>query len=259
MKIFLINLPYQKDRLVNMSKQLEDRGLKYEIFPAVVGKELTEDFILQFYDKTFYDNRNHSYPMGMIGCALSHFFIYEKMVKENIPQALILEDDVVLSSDFNLDFLTKYASLASEDEMHLLFYHKFTTIELYKDQRALINGKYSNYKLNDIQGLVSTGCYFISNKIAKTMYENLLPLKTYPDEWVTFSKNKYFDQLNVVYPFIIDSALLQSSISAISSSSIIINKFLQFCQFTNFLWFNRITFYRRKFLFNKMRKVKVYG
>ncbi|PON10936.1 hypothetical protein C2W62_47455 [Candidatus Entotheonella serta] len=35
-----------------------------------------------------------------VGCALSHIQIYHQMVKENIDELLILEDDVVITQDF---------------------------------------------------------------------------------------------------------------------------------------------------------------
>ena len=35
-----------------------------------------------------------------IGCYLSHFRLYEKIVEENIDRAVILEDDVDVSADF---------------------------------------------------------------------------------------------------------------------------------------------------------------
>ena len=39
-------------------------------------------------------NKSGSYVPGAIGCALSHLKIYKHVVDNNIPYALILEDDV---------------------------------------------------------------------------------------------------------------------------------------------------------------------
>ena len=37
---------------------------------------------------------------GEIGCALSHLKIYQKTVDEDIPYALILEDDTLFDTEF---------------------------------------------------------------------------------------------------------------------------------------------------------------
>jgi glycosyl transferase, family 25 len=256
-KVFVINLEYQKERREKISKQLFDRNIEFEIFPAVVGKNLSEEYILKYYDRNFYENRHHSYPVGMIGCALSHFFIYEKMVKEGITEAIILEDDVILLPDFNRDFISNLSAQSVQDEITLLFYHKFTPMEIFNKDSKKINEKYTSYHLADLQGLVSTGGYFLTNKVAKNMYENILPLRTYPDEWVTFGKKNFFSKLNIIYPFIIESALLESSISYVSSNNPWINLLINYCKSKNILWFNQLSYIRRKYLFNKMRKVKL--
>ena len=47
-----------------------------------------------------YDYPNCFMTKGEIGCALSHLKIYQKTVDEDIPYALILEDDTVFDTEF---------------------------------------------------------------------------------------------------------------------------------------------------------------
>ncbi|MBO7684922.1 MAG: glycosyltransferase family 25 protein, partial [Kiritimatiellae bacterium] len=54
--------------------------------------------------------RGRLYTTGQIGCALSHHAVYRRMVDENLPAALVFEDDVLLSSDFS-------ASLAAAETL----------------------------------------------------------------------------------------------------------------------------------------------
>ena len=39
---------------------------------------------------------------GELGCSLSHIRLWEKMVKENIPEVLILEDDLLIGKCYLL-------------------------------------------------------------------------------------------------------------------------------------------------------------
>lgn len=97
---FVINLEKQEKRREIISKQLNALHIPFEIFPAVNGRLLTQEQISQLYDrekalkKGYYD-----LTLPEIGCALSHINIYKKIVSENIPYALILEDDAFLNPE----------------------------------------------------------------------------------------------------------------------------------------------------------------
>ena len=99
--IFVVNLESSADRRKFISEQLNDFGLKYEIFPAVDGRKKTQSEIDAVYDSGKAQEIFHrELTRGEIGCSWSHLNIYRKMVEGNISEALILEDDVFLSQDF---------------------------------------------------------------------------------------------------------------------------------------------------------------
>jgi glycosyl transferase family 25 len=50
--------------------------------------------------KYFTQNLVESGPAPRESCTFKHFLIYEKMVQENIPEALIFEDDAMLADNF---------------------------------------------------------------------------------------------------------------------------------------------------------------
>jgi hypothetical protein len=85
-RIFIITIPSFTDRINNMKKRLE--GVDYEFFYGAYGGDL---------DVTPYREVGSRLTRGQLSCALSHYRIYEKIVNENIQNALILEDDC----DFN--------------------------------------------------------------------------------------------------------------------------------------------------------------
>ncbi len=98
-RIFVINLARSPDRRRAMAGRLDELGLVHEFFAAVDGATLTEAD-LENYDR---EARLKAFGCDLqpneIGCYLSHYRIYEKIVAENIPRALILEDDLDFSGD----------------------------------------------------------------------------------------------------------------------------------------------------------------
>ena len=96
-KIFIINLDKDVERLSNAYEQLDKYEFKnYEKFTGIYGKQLS---INDINDNTTTIGKlfaSHS----MIGCALSHIKLWEKIVTENIELSLILEDDFILQNDF---------------------------------------------------------------------------------------------------------------------------------------------------------------
>ncbi|GHV19598.1 hypothetical protein AGMMS49959_05050 [Planctomycetales bacterium] len=95
MKIYAINLPRSLDRRAHIEQECARYALPVEIFPAVDGAALTADEIAA----AVYPPAQKFLTAGEIGCACSHWRIYEKIVAEKIPVALILEDDAMFKVD----------------------------------------------------------------------------------------------------------------------------------------------------------------
>lgn len=98
--IFVINLEHDVVRRAHMASQCARLGLAVEFVPAVNGRQLSDT------DRAAYDRDKTLRVYGVemldteIGCYLSHYRLYQRMVREDIPVALILEDDVELSPAF---------------------------------------------------------------------------------------------------------------------------------------------------------------
>ena len=94
-KIFVINLDKSKDRLEKISRQLNDRGLEFERFPAVYGKLLSEEDLKPIY----HPNREYftgELSRGEIGNYLSHYGVMREIIQKRYDVSLVLEDDVEL-------------------------------------------------------------------------------------------------------------------------------------------------------------------
>lgn len=115
--IFVISLPHETDRQQKIAARLSALGLSFRFFPA------TSKADMQPADRHFYNAKRRRITMGKdlydgeIACMHSHKRIYEAILAENLPYALVLEDDCVLCDDFP-QILT--ALLACKENWHLV-------------------------------------------------------------------------------------------------------------------------------------------
>ena len=83
-----------------MVERLGKVGLTPTFFEATDGYQLDIPNLADYDGEKRRRYFGKDLKAGEIGCLLSHRAIYEKMVAENIPKALVLEDDVFLADDF---------------------------------------------------------------------------------------------------------------------------------------------------------------
>ena len=99
--IFVINLKKDTDRKDRIKNILRSRKLNFNFIDAVDGNQLTSNEINSIYDKnmSLFRSKRELKP-SEIGCALSHLSIYKRMLKDDIEEAIILEDDIILNDNF---------------------------------------------------------------------------------------------------------------------------------------------------------------
>ncbi|XVN40439.1 MAG: glycosyltransferase family 25 protein [Rickettsia endosymbiont of Argas persicus] len=149
-KIFVINLDCSINRFNNIKQQFDDNNLSYERFSAVdgynlqminnegqkfTGLDVKNNSSLLSLDNNYTimcpsENINYyadskildrTLTAGELGCYCSHREIWFKMVKENIPYALIVEDDIMLNNNFYNKFLTVLNHLPLDWDLTYLF------------------------------------------------------------------------------------------------------------------------------------------
>ena len=102
--VFVISLARAAERRADMIRRLDAADVRYEIVDAVDGatldlsqlKERIKPGLLSEKADRVADTLNS----GAIGCYLSHYHLWERMVREGVECALVLEDDVEWSGDF---------------------------------------------------------------------------------------------------------------------------------------------------------------
>lgn len=104
-EIYMINLNRRTERRVKMEATLKELGLAFTHLEAVDGKLLTDEVLIEkgitLLPEYADPYHKRSMTMGEIGCFLSHYTIWQKMVELNQEEVLVLEDDIRFEPSFN--------------------------------------------------------------------------------------------------------------------------------------------------------------
>lgn len=125
--VFIINLARRPEKLQRVLQHLEQHQLSAKIVSAMDGDavrcqndvEALGARILPGYDAG-HVNHNMPFTTGEVGCFLSHYTIWHHMVENEIPSALILEDDFDLQPDFK-QRLGSYLAEAGDLPWNLMY------------------------------------------------------------------------------------------------------------------------------------------
>lgn len=97
-EVYMINLKRRTERREKMELTMKELGLDFTYFEAFDGKTLTDDVLvdMEIILMPEYADPYHKRPMtmGEIGCFLSHYTIWQRMVELNQEEVLVLEDDI---------------------------------------------------------------------------------------------------------------------------------------------------------------------
>lgn len=96
-RVLVVNLDKSTDRWGMCTEEFAKQNVEAERFPAVLGKAMSEEERNE--NCTF--GARYFCTAGMIGCFMSHLGIWKKVVEEDIPHVVVLEDDMVLYPNFS--------------------------------------------------------------------------------------------------------------------------------------------------------------
>ena len=106
---------------------------------------------------------------GVIGCALSHVKIYEKLLykeKDTVDGYVIFEDDVTVDQDFMNRMKRVFTVAEGNENVDIIF---FTTTPKKYNQPFKKSGLVRKYSFDEIKeySCGGTGCYYISKRGAR--------------------------------------------------------------------------------------------
>jgi len=191
MKAFVINLDKDVDRLNQFQKDWSPvTSLSIERFPAVLGKNIRNTDQVSEHCQTYCSN-------GTIGCYASHLAIIKKMVDNNIPQAVIFEDDAYPVQNFDVQFQDLLTNYMPEDYDILLLGHggyakNISSIDsilniiksLYTDNVKCRTYKKINARVSIPFNALCTYAYIISLQGAKKILNKYKTIKYHVDEYL---------------------------------------------------------------------------
>jgi len=176
--IKVVNLLKRKDRKNKCIELFKSHNItNYEFIEAVDGMLIDENTnnLHLFLDNDFGNRR------GFIGCALSHYNLWLKLLEDNENYYyLIMEDDIELTNNFKMN-LYKFKHTMKEKEIIFFGYSMFEKHR--EDLKNIYNNEnVSNIKLTKLNKDLYIGgafCYSINKKGAKHMidYINLNGIK----------------------------------------------------------------------------------
>lgn len=236
LKILIINLDRAKDRWERICETLTAEGVQFERLEAVDGA-LEEQLCRE----------NNYFPvpvskwfrpltLGEIGCSLSHRKAWDKIIAEQLPYALILEDDFILEPNWKQGLL---AILRGKPE--------FDVIKLSRAKRSNITksielgegftlGHSFPVPIESIATLVSfSGAVKLRKGISKVLRPLDFEFKNY---W------EYDLQLYSIYPNLFTQVELEVMDSYIGNRA----------QYRDYPLLKRITIYLRKYAYQVIHR-----
>ena len=172
-KTFVINLEKDTGRMASIDRQLRQLGLVYERMSAVYGKDLpVGERHAAFSSFRWWCAMGRPVAPAEIGCALSHYNIYRRMVSDaGLSFCCILEDDVAL--------LPQFSSMLQEIERWLD--PKKPQIVILNDHQGA-NGNVPAGICRSLGGTCTDG-YVLTRVAARNLLEANLPIIVPCDTW----------------------------------------------------------------------------
>lgn len=202
MKVFVINMRKDRQRRLDMQDQFNQQRLEVEFFEGIDGKKIDPIQFERISDKHKLEEKEKR-PIeeltGMVGCTYSHYLVYQRMLKDNIEVACILEDDVILADNISqyLDFAENNIEQNEIISLHTLLYD---AIELTPTNRRLGECEIMMPSPPKIRG---TQGYVITQYCAAQLIKEMMPIQEFPD---CFNRYHLFCedvQIRVLFPFIL--------------------------------------------------------
>ena len=183
-KTYIVNLARRQDKRKHMENELnklKNKGvsMNHVFFNAIDGSDANALSKIKFHAPNWFDpNSGKAMTNGEVGCALSHYLIWEDIVRQveagDLPKTclvLILEDDIVFLEDF-MDKFKQYTGEIKHDYDMLYVHRKPLNLESETKKSLHINCVRKSYWTC---GYILT--YRGAKKLVNSKYlDNLIPV-----------------------------------------------------------------------------------
>ena len=205
--VFVISLADSIDRRNSITKYLDIHGILFEFVDAVDGRKgLPTEYENQI-DRGKSLCRGRKLSDTEFACALSHMKVYQKIVSNNIPWTLILEDDALPQFD-----LVPYLENRCFEDAELTQLIYGIPIFVRRKGQNIIFGKFRSYICSSAKVPRLTVGYVISKYAAKYLLDHGTPITSTADWPNCISKLIKNMNFRIVHPPLIHHTDMQESI-----------------------------------------------
>jgi glycosyl transferase family 25 len=176
--IWVISLERATQRREFVRQRFEAAGIDFELIDGVDGDELAPSDIARYSRRRALFEIARPMTRGDLGCSLSHLYLYERIVHDDIPMAVIMEDDVD-PTECLVPVLAELARLPSDWEV-LTLHSLFDVSEPSPVSDELIAGEFLVCRYR--KTVFGTQCYVIKQAAAKRALAVGQPVCMPPDE-----------------------------------------------------------------------------
>lgn len=164
MNNFVISLKSAIERRTHITDLFEKQNVQFEFLDAVIYSNCSQAKIQEIIPGLL---NNIMLTSGERGCLLSHLFLYQKCIDENLPYIAIFEDDVVLGTE-SRQFFVQEQWLRERFDLNKSFIVRFETFLTEVETKT---SKVKSYLGREFRVLTSehwgTAGYLISQSAAK--------------------------------------------------------------------------------------------
>ena len=185
--VYLINMDKDIDRLKEVTKECDKVNIKFERFPGIKVSDLSQNILNKYVPEEIQKYGTDS----MIGCGLSHLFIWQDAIKKNYKNILVLEDDVQFTYDFN-KYLTNIMKELPEN-YDILYLGYLGNVGILCGYVETLYRKPSDSRFNYIHKPISplgTHAMIISNKGLKKLLNLIIKIDDHIDQKIVLNEKK---------------------------------------------------------------------
>ena len=186
--VYLINMDKDKKRLESVTKECNNVNITFKRFPGIDVNNLSKEILDKYIPKEIQEYGTN----GLIGCGLSHLFIWKDAINKNYKNILVLEDDITFTDDFNEYFINVIKEVPEDYDI------------LYLGYKDIICNPPKDCSYNHIYKPIfplQTHAMIISNKGLKKLVNIINKIQYHIDWLIAFNKNKlniYTSQKKIV-------------------------------------------------------------
>lgn len=184
MKTYIINLDRDQKRWNHIRDQALAVGLDFKRISGVSGRDLDQTERDRHYSSSRARwLRARDLSPSEIGCALSHLKTYREILCRDLPRALILEDDVILSAEVP-DVLSALEDLLPQEDPIICL----LSPAVFRPSPALADLG-GDHALRQFQSGYFTSSYIVTQAAAAWLLNTLYPVSDVADCWARLERS----------------------------------------------------------------------